>query len=97
MGKVYDITVGVKEAATHMVRGYALTWPLPPGPAFNAKVTVDTEEYSCPFEKEISEGTQVFKASWLEQTLEETVIVDKDLVILFLFDPAEIFSEVIVA
>ena len=83
------------EGETHTISGYAITFPLPPGPV-TAKVTVDAAEYETPFEEEIAAGTRVFKATSMDQTLEEEVAVDKDLTILFVFDPATVLSRVLV-
>lgn len=83
------------EILAHNVKGYALSFPLPPGPV-ETEVTVNAAIYKTPFEEEILEGTRLFKATWNEQTLEEEVTVDKDLTVLFLFDPLGVLSRVIV-
>ena len=91
------LTVGeeVPPEETYAVRGYAISFPLPPGPV-TAEVTVDETEYETPFEEEMTPGTKVFKATSMEQTLEEEVTVDRDLTIVFLFDPATVLSRVMV-
>ena len=89
------LTVGKAVEEAYTVRGYAVTFPLPPGPV-KADVTVDTAEYQTPFEEEIPSGTRLFKATWMEQTLEKEVTVDRDLTITFLFDPATVLSRVLV-
>jgi hypothetical protein len=88
-------TIGVTEAGAFTVKGKAFTFPIPPG-SVEAVVTVDAVQYKTPFEEEIPAGTKIFKASWNTQTLEEEVNVDKDMTILFLFDPAGILNRTLV-
>lgn len=92
------VTIGIARTAVlaaHTVRGYAFTWPVPPG-SVEADVTVNSATYKTPFEEKIPEGTRLFKATYDEQTLEEEIAVDEDLTVLFLFDPLETLSNVIV-
>lgn len=99
MMPVASVTIGVGEGVppegTHTVTGYALTFPLPPGPV-KAEVTVDTATYETPFKEEVPAGPRVFKATWMEQTLEQEVDVNRELTILFLFDPVKLLSRAIV-
>lgn len=86
------LAVGAVE--TFMVKGEAFSFPAPPG-RVEAQVTVNASKLTTPFEEKIPAGTRVFTAEYNEQTLKETLTVDRDLTVVFLFDPMGLLSRIV--